>query len=162
MWTRDIRFFTVATALVLLYALGWYTPAFRAMYELLPGVSLFRRPADAAFPLVALIALLGGYLVHRWLAGTVPRANKLQHAAEIVAAAALIVVTVCVAIKIGMLDVAIIPIVTGIVLLWMSRRAPTLAPLPVSTSFASSTNRPRRRSLTAAHRCAHRCSLRDR
>ena len=48
LWTREIRFFTVAAALVLLYALGRYTPFFRAAFEILPGVSLFRRPADAA------------------------------------------------------------------------------------------------------------------
>ncbi len=29
LWAREIRFFTVATLVVLLYALGWYTPAFQ-------------------------------------------------------------------------------------------------------------------------------------
>ena len=90
LWAREIRFFTIATVLVLLYALGWYTPAFHAMYELLPGVSLFRRPADAAFPLGALIAVLGGYLVHRWLSGTMPRARAWpRRTMEIAAAGAL-------------------------------------------------------------------------
>ena len=46
---------------------GWYTPVFRAMYELMPGVKLFRRPADATFVFGALIAIMTGYLVHRWL-----------------------------------------------------------------------------------------------
>ena len=36
-WAREIRFFTIAAALVLLYALGAYTPAFRLMYDLLPA-----------------------------------------------------------------------------------------------------------------------------
>ena len=40
--------------LMLLYALGWYTPAFRGMYEILPGVNLYRRPADAVFLIGAL------------------------------------------------------------------------------------------------------------
>jgi len=115
LWARDIRFFTIATVLVLLYALGWYTPAFRAMYEIMPGVSLFRRPADAAFPLGALIAVLGGYLVHRWLEGTLPRARWPLCAIEIAAAIALVAVTVGVALKIGMLNVAIKPIATGII-----------------------------------------------
>ena len=48
-WAREIRFFTIAAALVLLYALGGYTPAFHFMYDLLPGVALYRRPADATF-----------------------------------------------------------------------------------------------------------------
>jgi hypothetical protein len=36
LWARDIRFFTIAMVLRLLYALGSYTPAFYLMYEL-PG-----------------------------------------------------------------------------------------------------------------------------
>ena len=61
LWAREIRFFTVATLVVLLYALGWYTPAFHLMYELLPGVKLFRRPADATFLLGVLMAILAGW-----------------------------------------------------------------------------------------------------
>ena len=53
--------------LIAFYMFGWYTPVFRAMYELMPGVKLFRRPADATFVFGALIAILAGYLVHRWL-----------------------------------------------------------------------------------------------
>ena len=70
MWARDIRFFPAALVLVLLYALGWYTPAFRLMYEIMPGVDLFRRPADATFIIGFLIAVIAGYLVHRVLSGT--------------------------------------------------------------------------------------------
>jgi hypothetical protein len=68
-WAREIRFFTIALVLIAFYMFGWYTPVFRGMYELLPGVRLFRRPADATFVFGALIAILGGYLVHRWLTG---------------------------------------------------------------------------------------------
>jgi hypothetical protein len=49
LWEREIRFFTIAVALTLLYALGKYTLAFRLMYDVLPGVALYRRPADATF-----------------------------------------------------------------------------------------------------------------
>jgi hypothetical protein len=65
LWAPEIRFFTVATVVALLYALGWYTPAFRAFYEVLPGVGLFRRPADATFLIGALTAILAGYSAHR-------------------------------------------------------------------------------------------------
>ncbi len=68
LWAREVRFFTVALALVTLYALGWYTPVFRAVYALLPGVSLYRRPADATFVMGALAAVLAGYSVHRLFA----------------------------------------------------------------------------------------------
>ena len=37
LWDRDVRFFTVVTIAVTLYALGGYTPVFRAFYELLPA-----------------------------------------------------------------------------------------------------------------------------
>ena len=69
--------------LLLLYTLGSYTPAFRLMYDLLPAVALYRRPADATFVLVALVAMIAGYLVHRWLTGTVPTATRRQRAVEI-------------------------------------------------------------------------------
>jgi hypothetical protein len=64
LWAPDIRFFTCAAALALLYALGWYTPIFRVFYSLLPGVSLYRRPADATFLVGALGAILAGYATH--------------------------------------------------------------------------------------------------
>jgi hypothetical protein len=65
LWRREIRFFTCAAGLAVLYALGWYTPLFKIIYELVPGVQLFRRPADAAFLIGGLGAILAGYGAHR-------------------------------------------------------------------------------------------------
>ena len=70
---REIRFFSAALVLILLYALGWYTPAFRLMYDVMPGVDLFRRPADATFIIGFLIAVMTGYLVHRLLSAAAPQ-----------------------------------------------------------------------------------------
>src|SRR5262249_49322746 len=95
-WEREIRFFTIATLLVLLYALGGYTPAFRLMYHL-PGVDLFRRPADATFVLAALLAFIAGYLVHRWLTGGVPRGRPLTRALEVGCMIGLVVVALALA-----------------------------------------------------------------
>jgi hypothetical protein len=67
LWARDVRFFVCAAAVMLVYALGWYTPFYRAAYALLPGVSLYRRPADATFLIGALGAILAGYAAHRLL-----------------------------------------------------------------------------------------------
>jgi hypothetical protein len=78
-WTREGLFFLIAAVLVLLYALGWYTPAFRVFYEVLPSVHLFRRPADATFVFGFLFAMLAGYCVHRWIEGQVPPASRRQH-----------------------------------------------------------------------------------
>ncbi|PPD16589.1 MAG: hypothetical protein CTY25_01210 [Methylobacterium sp.] len=44
-----------------LYALGQYTPLFGVLYHALPGVSLFRRPADSLFLVGALGAFLAGF-----------------------------------------------------------------------------------------------------
>src|SRR5262245_10147742 len=65
LWRREIRFFTCAAGLALLYALGWYTPVFKIIYEVVPGIQLFRRPADAAFLIGGLGAILAGYGAHR-------------------------------------------------------------------------------------------------
>jgi hypothetical protein len=65
LWAREVRFFAVALGIALIYALGWYTPVFRLFYELVPGVGLYRRPADAAFLIGALAAILAGYATHR-------------------------------------------------------------------------------------------------
>ena len=51
--------------LMVLFALGRYTPAFAAFYHYLPGVNAFRRPADATFLIGALGAVLAGYVLHR-------------------------------------------------------------------------------------------------
>ena len=65
LWAPEIRFFACAVVVALLYALGWYTPFFRIAYALLPGVALYRRPADATFLIGALAAILAGYATHR-------------------------------------------------------------------------------------------------
>ncbi|PWB93289.1 hypothetical protein [Methylosinus sporium] len=57
---REISFFTAAALALLLYALGRFTPAFALMFHI-PGVDLFRRPADATFPLCAVLAILAGF-----------------------------------------------------------------------------------------------------
>ena len=115
LWAREIRFFTVATLVVLLYALGWYTPAFHLMYDILPGVTFYRRPADATFVLGALMAVLAGYLVHRWLTATVPPPRPWQRAAEIAGGGLAVLLAVGIAISVGKLAVAVNPIVTGVV-----------------------------------------------
>jgi hypothetical protein len=126
-WTREIRFFSVATLLVLLYTLGWYTPAFRAMYEVLPGVTLFRRPADATFVLGALLAILAGYLVHRWVSASVPPPKPWARALEIAVAVALVAAALALAHAVDRMAVAVVPILTGIVFAALAVAALALA-----------------------------------
>ncbi|MBT9288009.1 YfhO family protein [Hyphomicrobiaceae bacterium 22] len=79
---REIRLFAVMAALTVFYAIGWYTPVFTLFFDWLPGVKLYRRPADATFMLGFWIAVLGGYLTHRWLDGTVPPAGRFARALQ--------------------------------------------------------------------------------
>ena len=116
MRAREARFFTGAAAIALLYALGSYTPLFRVLYALLPGVDLFRRPADATFLLGALAAILAGYGTHQLLSNQ--RAIPARQTA-IIAGATLAMACVP-AIGLG---------------LWRGR-LPLLA-LPLSTTFIS-------------------------
>ncbi|MDK9697374.1 MAG: YfhO family protein [Siculibacillus sp.] len=71
-----IRFQTLAALFFVLYALGWYTPAFRVFYDHLPGVALFRRPADATFLIGFSLAVLGGFLVHQRVTEELPPAGR--------------------------------------------------------------------------------------
>jgi len=75
LWRAPIRFFAVALALMLIYALGGYTPAYRLLF-LIPGADLFRRPADATFLIGALAAIVAGYAVHRLWTDAWPKATR--------------------------------------------------------------------------------------
>jgi hypothetical protein len=94
LWEREVRFFVIAGTALLLYACGWYTPVFRLLYELLPGVGLFRRPADATFLIGAIAAILTGYAAHR-LFNDPPAAWERRHLA-ITAAAVLLAFAVAI------------------------------------------------------------------
>ncbi|MBL1258502.1 hypothetical protein [Methylocystis sp. Sn-Cys] len=71
---REARFFAGALLFFSLYALGRYTPAFAFFYHI-PGVDLWRRPADATFLFGFAFALLAGYaftLIERRVAAPRP------------------------------------------------------------------------------------------
>ena len=112
----EIRYFGIALAAVLLYALGWYTPAFHALYDMLPGVAFYRRPADATFLIGALLSIVSGYLVHRFLSEPADpvRSMRWQMSAGIGFAAAIASTAIGVAVSVGKLGVAIFPISVGV------------------------------------------------
>jgi hypothetical protein len=70
---RDMRFTMLVTAAAVLYALGRYTPVFGLIFDLMPGVALYRRPADATFIVNVGVALASGYLLHRYIDSGLPR-----------------------------------------------------------------------------------------
>jgi hypothetical protein len=101
LWSREIRVFAVAAGLLLLYALGAFTPAFHAFYAYVPGVAFFRRPVDATFVLGALLSIVGGYLVHLWACGSLPFASPRRKLLEAGLIAAVLVAALATAWTVG-------------------------------------------------------------
>jgi hypothetical protein len=142
-WTREIRYFTIAALFATLYALGRYTPVFEILFEFLPGVSAFRRPADATFLIGGTTSIVAGYLVHRWVEGASLRPH--QTTAAVLVLAALFATAVAVASASGRLGVGLMPLVeaaawiaaAGIVLalLLRWRRSSALASVLLVSSF---------------------------
>jgi hypothetical protein len=137
-WAREVRFFTLAAIALIVYALGHYTPVFRVMFDLLPGVSAFRRPADATFLIGGMTSVLAGYLVHRFVTGTVPPL-RMRHA---IVAAVLIAgafgSALAVAVAAGRLDAAVMPVAEAAG--WIAAAAlvlGVLARLRTRSAFAS-------------------------
>jgi hypothetical protein len=135
LWSREIRFFTIAAVLIAFYMFGWYTPVFRAMYEVLPGVKLFRRPADGTFVFCAVGAVITGNLVHRWLTET-PNGTWSRRIAATGAAAVIVAFTVWLAATTVGMGPAWKPLITGscffvaaALVLWFARRLNNGAPV---------------------------------
>ena len=110
---REIVALSVAALIVLIFALGRFTPGFRLLFEL-PGVSFYRRPADALFILGALLALLGGYLTHLVMTDTAPRARPWQRLIEVAIFVGTLGLALWLAWTVGRLSVAIVPLVTAL------------------------------------------------
>ncbi len=70
---RPIRFVLVVLAIALAFALGRYTPLFGIAFDWFPGVSLYRRPADATFLVNIALACGAGFLLHRYIEDGPPR-----------------------------------------------------------------------------------------
>jgi len=84
------RLIAVLLLFYAVYALGRYTPAFKLLFEILPGVDKFRRPADATFALGAVTALAVGWLCDGVLREGLPPVPGWRWAAEIATGLALL------------------------------------------------------------------------
>jgi hypothetical protein len=71
-FARPSRFFLTVLTLAMIYAVGRDTPFFGWAFDWLPGVSLYRRPADATFAVNIMMALISGYLLHRYIRDGLP------------------------------------------------------------------------------------------
>ncbi len=76
LFRRGTRFFAILAVAAILYALGRYTLIFEPIFDYLPGVSLYRRPADATFIINFAFAMLSGFLLDRFCRDGLP---KLRH-----------------------------------------------------------------------------------
>jgi hypothetical protein len=85
-FSREIRFFTIAAIFLFFYALGRYTRFFSYFYYYVPGVDLFRRPSDATYALCGMTSIVCGYLLHRYLSGMEPSNRRKAAVGGILAA----------------------------------------------------------------------------
>lgn len=97
LWARGVRMLTALFVCMVLFAIGRYTPFFALTYDYLPGISAFRRPADATFLIGALGAVLAGYVLHRLLS----EEHFTLKRSEIAIGAAVIVVLLGVSLAVG-------------------------------------------------------------
>ena len=112
---RDVLVFAVSALLMALYALGRNTPLFTWAFHI-PGVDLYRRPADATFPLGAMLAIVAGYCVHRAIE-TRARLFSLSHSLGLLLVVAGWSLCVYVAWSHGRLDQAGEPLLAGLLFL---------------------------------------------
>ncbi|WP_324617366.1 YfhO family protein [Microvirga alba] len=76
LFAREFRFFLVVGIAALFYALGRYTPGFEVIFDHMPGVDLYRRPADATFLINIALSFSVGYLFHRYVTEGIPKWNQ--------------------------------------------------------------------------------------
>ncbi len=117
-WAREIRFFSVALLVMLVYALGWYTPLFKLIHATVPGVDLYRRPADAVFLIGLLAAMVAGYTFGRIVTATLPPVQRWQWLVIAALVAAAFAFALHIAVDFDRLSRALTPLtVAGLILL---------------------------------------------
>ena len=109
LWSREIRFFSIAAAALLIYAVGRYTHIFAWLYDYIPGIDLFRRPADATYALGAMVSIASGYALHLIVSGKETPDRKTKYVVPGVIAA-LIALSLGVAASHDQLDWAVWPV----------------------------------------------------
>jgi hypothetical protein len=110
---REIVALSVAALIVLVFALGRYTPGFRLLFEL-PGIAFYRRPADALFILGALLALLAGYLTHLVMSDDAPAMRRWHWLALAIVVLGALGLALWLASTVGRLHVAALPLLTAL------------------------------------------------
>ena len=112
-WVTEIRYFSIALGVMLVYGLGAFTPIYHLFYNYIPGVAFFRRPADATFMIGGMTSIVGGYCVHRLAVGTVPRVSRPMFAVEAGVVALILMLGLGIAGWLGHASVAIKPLLVA-------------------------------------------------
>jgi hypothetical protein len=115
LFAREFRYFLILGTVATIYALGRYTPLFSVIFDSLPGIALYRRPADATFLMNVVLAFAAGYLVHRYLTDGIPRLSVMRRSPG---------TAVLMAATIAMVSAAI---VSGLVFAIRAKQTPTAA-----------------------------------
>ncbi len=136
LWRSEIRFFTLAFAAMLIYALGWYTPAFSMLHDWLPGIDFYRRPADATFLIGYLAAILAGYVAHRLFAEPLWQPSRIQVLWTVLAPAGAFSAALYFAVRLERVEQALVPflvalaiVVAGAGAILLARRLEPLRPI---------------------------------
>jgi hypothetical protein len=111
LWQRHIRIITAALIFSVIYALGWYTPVFKLLHAAMPGVDLYRRPADAVFLIGFFASVLAGYALNELLSAPTPLLGIWQKWLLAAVPAAAFIAMSGLAANFGMLDQALPKIV---------------------------------------------------
>ncbi len=88
------RMFALVLAFGIVYTIGRFTPAYEWLFANAPGVSLFRRPNDAAFLVVLCIAYLSGSLAADYIRHGTPVLNRPLAFLTAIAVAALVIAAI--------------------------------------------------------------------
>jgi Dolichyl-phosphate-mannose-protein mannosyltransferase len=109
----DGMFFFVAFLALMLFSLGRYTPFFAIVFQLVPGIDRFRRPADGLFVACAVGSMAAGYALHRWLTEPTFRLTPLAKAAAAAILGAVFVSAAGLAFTTGKLNASIAPLASA-------------------------------------------------
>jgi hypothetical protein len=106
----DGMFLFATFAALMIYSLGRYTPFFGIVFQVIPGIDRFRRPADALFVACAMGSMSSGYGIHRWLQEPNFRLSPLAKAIGAALVAAILAAGGALAYATGKLEASAMPL----------------------------------------------------
>jgi hypothetical protein len=100
--SRGIRFFVIVAVIAVIYGLGRFTPIFEPVFDFMPGVDLYRRPADSTFIINFAFAMLAGFLLDRFCRDGLPKLRVPGNLSPLLTGLAIICVAATLAIALDL------------------------------------------------------------